>query len=175
MCSSDLGRKRRVDQRKITNAILYVLKGGISWRMLPREFAPWKTVYHYFRRKCCKDLILPKNPDFARKPPCLSASQSTTGFSAKSRKRGVFRQNRKVATLRSLLQPRRLNSWNVMDYRWKSLKRLHQIRFAIATPSTADAVILMRHSFSHRRSPSLRRQKSGYLEPGQMCDLHFSA
>ena len=33
------GRKRRVDQRKITNAILYVLKGGISWRMLPREFA----------------------------------------------------------------------------------------------------------------------------------------
>jgi hypothetical protein len=49
--------------------------------------------------KCCKDLILPKNPDFARKPPCLSASQSTTGFSAKSRRRGDFRQNRKVATL----------------------------------------------------------------------------
>ena len=43
------GRKRRVDLRKITNAIFYVLKGGISWRMLPREFAPWKTVYHYFR------------------------------------------------------------------------------------------------------------------------------
>ena len=34
------GRKRRVDLREITNAILYVLKGGISWRMLPREFAP---------------------------------------------------------------------------------------------------------------------------------------
>ena len=33
------GRKRRVDLREITNAILYVLKGGISWRMLPREFA----------------------------------------------------------------------------------------------------------------------------------------
>jgi len=43
------GRKRRVDLRKITNAIFYVLKGGTSWRMLPREFAPWKTVYHYFR------------------------------------------------------------------------------------------------------------------------------
>ena len=43
------GRKRKVDLRKITNAILYVLKGGVSWRMLPREFAPWKTVYHYFR------------------------------------------------------------------------------------------------------------------------------
>ena len=39
--------KRRVDLRKITNAILYVLKGGISWRMSPRDFAPWKPVYHY--------------------------------------------------------------------------------------------------------------------------------
>ena len=43
------GPKRKVDLRKITNAILYVLKGGVRWRMLPREFAPWKTVYHYFR------------------------------------------------------------------------------------------------------------------------------
>jgi putative transposase len=43
------GRRRKVDQRSITNAIFYVLKGGISWRMLPREFSHWKTVYHYFR------------------------------------------------------------------------------------------------------------------------------
>ena len=43
------GRKRKVELRSITNAILYVLKGGITWRMLPRDFAPWKTVYHYFR------------------------------------------------------------------------------------------------------------------------------
>jgi putative transposase len=43
------GRKRSVELRVILNAILYVLKGGISWRMLPKEFARWKTVYHYFR------------------------------------------------------------------------------------------------------------------------------
>ena len=43
------GRKRKVDLRSLTNAIFYVLKGGITWRMLPRDFAPWKTVYHYFR------------------------------------------------------------------------------------------------------------------------------
>src|SRR5258708_281365 len=46
------GRKRKVDLRSITNAIFYVLKGGITWRMLPRDFAPWKTVYHYFRLWC---------------------------------------------------------------------------------------------------------------------------
>src|SRR6266404_4414528 len=44
------GRRRKVGLRSITNAIFYVLKAGISWRMLPREFAQWNTVYHCFRR-----------------------------------------------------------------------------------------------------------------------------
>ena len=29
--------------------MLYVLRGGIAWRLLPHEFPPWQTVYHYFR------------------------------------------------------------------------------------------------------------------------------
>jgi transposase len=28
----------------------YVLKSGCPWRLLPREFPPWKTVYDWFRR-----------------------------------------------------------------------------------------------------------------------------
>src|ERR687896_1439083 len=24
-------------------------RGGISWRMLPHDLPPWKSVYHYFR------------------------------------------------------------------------------------------------------------------------------
>jgi transposase len=35
--------------REIVNAIFYVLRGGIPWRFLPKEFPPWQTVYHYFR------------------------------------------------------------------------------------------------------------------------------
>jgi putative transposase len=31
------------------NAIFYLLRSGCAWRMLPHEFLPWKTVYHYFR------------------------------------------------------------------------------------------------------------------------------
>lgn len=37
------------DRRQVLNAILYVLKGGIAWRLLPQHFPPWKTVYHIFR------------------------------------------------------------------------------------------------------------------------------
>ena len=44
------GRPREVDMRLVINAILYLLVGGIQWRMLPREYPKWQTVYYYFRR-----------------------------------------------------------------------------------------------------------------------------
>ena len=43
------GRPRLHSPRQILNAVFYVLKTGCQWRMLPREFPPWKTVFHYFR------------------------------------------------------------------------------------------------------------------------------
>jgi len=43
------GRKRKHSYREILNAIFYVLRTGCAWRMLPHDFPPWKTVYHYFR------------------------------------------------------------------------------------------------------------------------------
>lgn len=43
------GRPRTVNMREIVNAILYLLKSGCQWRMLPREFPPWPTVWTSFR------------------------------------------------------------------------------------------------------------------------------
>jgi putative transposase len=43
------GRPRLHSPREILDAILYVLKSGCAWRLLPNDFPPWKTVYHYFR------------------------------------------------------------------------------------------------------------------------------
>jgi putative transposase len=43
------GRPRSANLREVLNGIFYVLRGGIPWRFLPKEFPPWKTVYHYFR------------------------------------------------------------------------------------------------------------------------------
>lgn len=36
-------------RREIVNAIIYVLRAGGSWRMLPHDLPPWQTVYDYFR------------------------------------------------------------------------------------------------------------------------------
>src|SRR3712207_2524787 len=44
------GRPRLHSPREILNAVFYLLKSGCQWRMLPRDFPPWKTVFHYFRK-----------------------------------------------------------------------------------------------------------------------------
>src|SRR3954454_12853033 len=43
------GRPRLHNTREILDAIFYVLRSGSAWRLLPHDFPPWKTVYHYFR------------------------------------------------------------------------------------------------------------------------------
>ena len=44
------GRPRTVNLRKVIDAILYVTRGGVAWRLLPKDdFPPWETVYGYFR------------------------------------------------------------------------------------------------------------------------------
>jgi transposase len=45
-----MGRPRKHDSRQIINAIRYVMKSGCQWRMLPKEYPPWQTVYDYYLR-----------------------------------------------------------------------------------------------------------------------------
>ncbi len=44
------GRPRSVDMREILNGILYVVRSGCAWRMMPHDLPIWSTVYDYFRR-----------------------------------------------------------------------------------------------------------------------------
>jgi transposase len=44
------GRPRTHGTREILNAIFYVLKSGCPWRLLPKDFPPWATVYWWFGR-----------------------------------------------------------------------------------------------------------------------------
>ena len=49
-CARKRGRQRSVDLREILNAIRYMARSGGGWRMLPKDFPPWQTVYWWFRR-----------------------------------------------------------------------------------------------------------------------------
>jgi transposase len=39
-----------IDLYDIFCGVLYVLKGGIQWRMLPTDFPSWQTCYAYFQK-----------------------------------------------------------------------------------------------------------------------------
>jgi putative transposase len=43
------GRKR-TPWRTVLNAICYVLRSGGAWRLLPKNYPPWQTVYGWYRR-----------------------------------------------------------------------------------------------------------------------------
>jgi len=39
------GRRRKWEMREVVNAIFYVLRGGIAWSLLPKDFPPASTAY----------------------------------------------------------------------------------------------------------------------------------
>src|SRR5688500_8132229 len=42
--------KRKHDLRRIVDGCFYVLRGGISWRMMPHDLPHWDDVYSHFRK-----------------------------------------------------------------------------------------------------------------------------
>jgi putative transposase len=44
-----VGRPRTHPRRALLDAIFYLVRTGCQWRLLPQEYPPWRTVYHYWR------------------------------------------------------------------------------------------------------------------------------
>lgn len=42
-------RPRQYELREVVNAVRYLQRTGCSWRMLPHDFPPYRTVFYYFR------------------------------------------------------------------------------------------------------------------------------
>lgn len=48
--SGRTGRPREYAYRQIINGVLYVLRTGCTWEMMPHDLPPWRTCNHYFSR-----------------------------------------------------------------------------------------------------------------------------
>jgi|SRR5579859_1924875 len=44
------GRPAKWERREIVDAIMYVLRTGCAWHLLPHDFPPYQTVFYYFRQ-----------------------------------------------------------------------------------------------------------------------------
>ena len=49
---ADAGRcaQREHDLREVFNGLRYIVRGGISWRMVPNDLPPWEIVYQQTQR-----------------------------------------------------------------------------------------------------------------------------
>ena len=48
---SGKGKRGRpaLERRRLVNAIFYMVRSGCAWRLLPKDFGPWQTIYGYYR------------------------------------------------------------------------------------------------------------------------------
>jgi putative transposase len=42
------GRPSEYERREVVNGILYVLRGGCAWRLMPHDLPPWNLTFKYF-------------------------------------------------------------------------------------------------------------------------------
>lgn len=75
------GHPRTVDMREVINGILYVLRSGCTWRMMPHDLPPWSTAWGYFRRwrkegtwERIHDALRPKVREMEGREPTPSAA-----------------------------------------------------------------------------------------------------
>lgn len=61
------GGRPATDLRWVVNAILYVVKSGCTWRMLPNDYPHWATVYGYFNAWSKSGLWLAINADLVKR------------------------------------------------------------------------------------------------------------
>src|SRR5215472_3241012 len=71
----------RANLREVLNAILFLVRTGCQWRLLPHDFPPWSTVHSWYRRwrrddtwDRINDTLLPKVRRQADRNPAPRAS-----------------------------------------------------------------------------------------------------
>ncbi|MDE7403245.1 MAG: transposase [Muribaculaceae bacterium] len=42
--------KSKADIIEVLNGVLYLIKTGCQWKLLPKDFPKWRTVYEFYRK-----------------------------------------------------------------------------------------------------------------------------
>lgn len=98
-------RKRKHSLRLIWNALLYLIKTGCQWRMLPKDFPKWQLVYYYYSKWSVLedfDLLLSKLREQVRlkrgqnREPSLGIADSQSVRWGNNRSLNGFDGNKKI-------------------------------------------------------------------------------
>jgi putative transposase len=153
------GRPRVYPLPEILNAVFYVLRSGCSWRLLPHDFAPWRSVYHYFREfrmdgtwermhAALRERVrvrLKRDPQPSAGIVDISQSVKTTGVGGEERgydggKKVKGRKRHLLVDTEGFVLKAKVHSAKVMDYEGiKALLRRADERFPRLTHLWLDA------------------------------------
>jgi putative transposase len=74
-------RMKKHEKRILMNAVLYLLKTGCQWRMLPNDFPPYSTVYSFYWRACNTGLWTRIMDDLVKKIRIFANRSETPTYS----------------------------------------------------------------------------------------------
>ena len=104
----DIYTGQQTDLKRFINAVLWITRSGSQWRLLPKQYGNWNSVYKRFARWCDKDIFQRMHQHFAKDPdmewliidstiirahPCAGGALKTSGGQASQalgRSRGGF-------------------------------------------------------------------------------------
>ena len=104
----DIYTGQQTHLRRFINAVLWITRSGSQWRLLPKPYGNWNSVYKRFARWCDKDIFQRMHQHFAKDPdmewliidttiirahPCAGGALKTSGGQASQalgRSRGGF-------------------------------------------------------------------------------------
>ena len=75
------GGRPPTEVRTVVNGLMYVARTGCQWRMLPKDFGPWPTVY-YYHRTWRRDGTLQKIHDALRQKVRVQAGRKASPSAA---------------------------------------------------------------------------------------------
>ena len=134
-------------KRELVNAVLYLIKTGCQWRLLPNDFPPYPTVWSFYRRAVISgkwekamDMLVEKTRQKAKRlstPTYGIIDSQSVKTTFASQERGFDGSTQWGIYLRSLFTPQTFTiqsqGLNQRKRRRKSIRRLNA---SVETPGT---------------------------------------
>jgi len=151
-------KERRADDRKVMNAIFYVLRTGMPWRDLPDRYGPYTTAYNRFNRWSRRGIWKKIFDRLASKSRRQSVSDRQPRFVKAHRAASGAKGGRKIRRSASAAGGGARKSTAIVDAKGRPLN------FIVTGGQVHDSRVV-EEGAGHVQSAARRRRRQGLRQP----------